>query len=119
MTAPTTSRSATGRSTTSRPTTSRVVTFTRPFRLSAMPYRLPPGSYTIETGQREQNASMTGYRPPGTYLRLPLPYGAAGLAPQIMIDATELEVALAHDAAPEPYGPETIADVTAREASSL
>ena len=99
-------------------TTSRIVTFTRPFRLSAMPYRLPAGSYRIETGKRLQNASMTGYRAEGTYLRLPLPTGAAGLAPQIMIDPLELEAALARDAAPE-YGPETIADQTAREASCL
>ncbi len=100
-------------------TTSRIVTFTRPFRLSALAYRLPPGSYKIETGQRLQNASMTGYRAEGTYLRLPLPTGAAGLAPQIMIDPLELEAALARDAAPESYGPETNADQTARGASCL
>ncbi len=80
-------------------TTSRIVTFTRPFRLSAVPYRLPAGSYTIETGTQ-------GYRPNGTFLRLPLPAGAAGLAPQIMIDPADLEAALARDVAPEPYGPD-------------
>src|SRR4051812_15078283 len=101
-------------------TTSRIVTFARPFRLSAIPYRLPAGSYTVETGaQRLEHAAMTGYRALGTYLRLPLPSGAAGLAPQIMIDPADLEAALARDAAPEAYGPETIADKTARDASRV
>lgn len=98
-------------------TSSRIVTFTRPFRLSALPYPLPAGSYTIETGaQRLQNRAMTGYRPLGTFLRLPLPYGAAGMASHIMIDPVELETALAHDEA-EPYGPETRADQAARNAN--
>lgn len=99
--------------------TTRVVTFTRPFQLSALKYGLPAGAYTIETaGER-----LPGARPAGTFIRLPLPSGAAGPLPHIMIDPMELEAALARDAAPEAYGPEpaphgpsTVGDRAAPEA---
>lgn len=81
--------------------TRRVVTFTRPFELGGLAYRLPAGSYTIETVTER----LPGERPPGTFIRLPLPSGAAGMAPRILIDPKELEAALARDVTPEPYGP--------------
>lgn len=98
--------------------TRKVVTFTRPFKLATVAYRLPAGSYTIETVVER----LPDDRPVGTFLRLPLPSGAAGMAPRLMIDPVELEAALARDVAPEPYGPspepygpETVGAHAARE----
>jgi hypothetical protein len=91
---------------------SKVVTFTRPFRLSSMNYRLPAGSYTVETDEER-----SAYRPRGTFIRIPLPFGAAGASSHIMIDPAELEAALARDAAPEAYGSETVGEHAQGEGS--
>jgi len=97
-------------------TSSKIVTFTRPFRLSAMNHRLPAGSYTVETDEeRLESVSVTAYRRQGTFIRVPLPSGAAGSSSRIMIDPAELEAALVRDAAPEQYGPETVGEHAARE----
>jgi hypothetical protein len=99
-------------------TSSKIVTFTRPFQLSAMNRRLPAGSYTVETDEeRLESVSVPADRPRGTFIRVPLPSGAAGASSQIMIDPAELEAALARDAAPEQYGPATVGEHAAREGS--
>lgn len=96
-------------------TSSTVVTFTRPFRLSAIGYVQPAGSYTIETDEARLEArSLPAV---GTFIRVALPFGAAGSSSRILIDPAELAAALARDSAPEPYGPETIAEHAAREGS--
>ena len=99
-------------------TSSAVVTFTRSFRLSAIGYAQPAGSYTIETDEeRLDTRSLPAHRRVGTFIRVALPAGAAGSSSRIMIDPVELEAALARDVAPEQYGPETIAEHAAREGS--
>jgi hypothetical protein len=99
---------------------SRIVSFTRPFRLSAMTHQLAAGSYTVETDEeRLESASVPAYGRRGTFIRIPLPSGAAGAPFRIMIDPVELEAALTRDAAPEEYGPETLTAHAAREGSRL
>lgn len=93
-------------------TSSKIVIFTRPFRLSAVTHWLPAGSYTVETDEER-----SAYRPRGTFIRIPLPFGAAGASSHIMIDPAELEAALARDAAPEAYGSETVGEHAQGEGS--
>jgi len=103
------------------PATNKIVIFTRPFRLSVMTHRLPPGSYTVETTEQQlDGGSVKGTRQSGTgtFLRVPLPPGAAGASSRIMIDPVELEAALARDAAPEHYGPEIVAEPAAAHEES-
>ncbi len=98
-------------------TSSKIVTFARPFRLSALEHVQPPGSYTIETDEeRIETRTVPAYRRVGTFIRVPAQ--SAGSSSQVMIDPTELEAALARDAAPEPYGPETADDQAARQRGS-
>jgi len=95
-------------------TSTTTVIFTRPFRLSAMDEQQPPGVYTVETDEeRLETVSFPAYRRLATWIRIPLHSGAAG-SQTIVIDPTDLELALARDAAPEPYGPETLAEYAAR-----
>jgi len=97
-------------------TSSKTVTFMRPFRLSAMDREQPAGSYTIETDEeRLETRSLPAYRRLATFIRLPLRAGAPG-SEVIIIDPTELDAALARDAAPEQYGPETVGDHATRAA---
>ncbi len=103
---------------------SSIVTFTRPFRLGAMKHQLPAGSYTIDSDdERQHSAATTLDGRLGTFIRLPLPPGAAGASSRILVDPAELAAALARDVASEPYGPETgpetVAEHAARDASEL
>ena len=95
-------------------TTSRIVTFTRPFRLGAMEHRQPAGTYTVETDEeRLDTPTVPAYRRCATSIRLPV---RAGSSEVVVIDPAELDAALARDTAPEPYGPETLAEHAARTA---
>jgi hypothetical protein len=83
-------------------TSTKVVTFTRPFRLSAVDDEQPAGSYDVETDEeRLDTVSHPAYRRIATWIRIPLRSGFAG-SQTIVIDPAELESALARDAAPEP-----------------
>lgn len=98
-------------------TSSKTVTFTRPFRLSAMEREQAAGSYTVETDEeRLETRSLPAYRRLATYIRLPLRGGVPG-SETIIIDPAELDAALARDAMSEPYGPETAGEHAARTAS--
>jgi len=98
-------------------TSSKTVTFTRPFRLSAMEREHPAGSYTVETDEESLDTrSLPAYRRLATFIRLPLRTGAPG-SETILIDPAELEAALSRDAAPEHYGPETAGEHAARQVS--
>ncbi len=95
---------------------SKTVIFTRPFRLSGMDEHQPPGIYTIETDSNQIDiASRPAPRRPETWIRIPLPPDAAAASEVVIIDPTELEAALAQDALPEQYGPETAAEQAARQ----
>ena len=94
-------------------TSSRIVTFLRPFRLGAMEHEQPAGSYTVETDEeRLDTRTVPAYRRIGTFIRIP--GSRVGSSSQVMIDPAELEAALARDAAPERYGPETADEHAAR-----
>ncbi|HUA51717.1 MAG TPA: hypothetical protein VMB81_06110 [Candidatus Sulfotelmatobacter sp.] len=95
-------------------TSSKTVTFMRPFRLSAMEREQPAGSYTVETDEeRLETHTLPAYRRLATFIRVPLRAGAPG-SETIVIEPAELEAALARDAAPEQYGPETVGEHAAR-----
>jgi len=95
---------------------SKTVIFTRPFRLSGMDEHQPPGIYTIETDSDQiATASRPALHRPETWIRIPLPPGDAAASEVVIIDPAELEAALAQDALPEPYGPETAAEHAARQ----
>jgi hypothetical protein len=82
-------------------TSVKVVTFMRPFRLSAIDGEQPAGSYTVETDEeRLDTVSFPAYRRIATWIRVPLPTGAAG-SQTAVVDPVELEAALARDAAVE------------------
>lgn len=100
-------------------TSSRTVIFLQPFRLAAMDAPEPAGSYTVETDEERLEAvSFPAYRRTATRIRIPLRTGAAG-SQTIVIDPTELEAALARDAAPERYGPQTVAEHAAHPGGRL
>lgn len=77
----------------------RVLTFRRPFRLSAVEDALPSGRYTIVTEQELlEGASFTGWQRVRTLLFLPAD-AASGTAPQtVPINPIELAAAQAADA---------------------
>ncbi len=93
----------------------KTVIFTRPFRLSGMDEHQPAGIYTIETDADQIGAASHPARArPETWIRVPLPPGATAASQVIIIDPAELEMALAQDALPEQYGPETAEEYAAR-----
>ena len=102
-------------------TTSKAVTFTRPFHLDGIEGEYPAGSYAVETEEALIDApSVVAYRRIATWIRLPLPSRAAGSSQTVMIDPAALDAALGRDGAPqEAYGPETLAEYTARVGSDL
>jgi hypothetical protein len=82
----------------------KTVMFARPFVLSGLDREQPAGAYAVETDEELiPCVSFTAYRRTATWLRLPgRREGAepsAGLSEIVAIDPTELERALARDAA--------------------
>jgi hypothetical protein len=83
-------------------TSSQIVTFERPFSLSAIDGPQPPGSYTVETDEELiGSVSFPAYRRTATWLRLPFSAQHAGVPVGIdrviNIDRSELDAALARE----------------------
>ncbi len=87
-------------------TTKTTVTFTRPFSLSGFDGMQPAGSYSVETDEELLNGvSFPAYRRMATMMQLPAigAKGAAGVSLQVaVIDPSQLDAALAADAAATP-----------------
>lgn len=84
--------------------------FTRPFSLSALDGRQPPGAYTVETDEEMiGSVSFPAYHRTATWIRLPPKTqhaGApAGLDQLVNVDPTELDAALARDLSARAEGP--------------
>jgi hypothetical protein len=81
------------------PTNSRTVTFSKPFTLVGLDEEQPAGSYTVETDEEQLPVLLhTGYRRTMTWLTVPS-HATAGATQMVSIDPSELEAALARDAA--------------------
>ncbi len=82
-------------------THSETVTFARPFTLSGINGRQPPGTYTVETDEeRIEGSSPPTYRRVSTMIRLAGRPGTGEQVQVVIVDPDELAAALARDAAP-------------------
>ena len=87
-------------------TVKRTVTFQGPFTLSALQGSQPAGVYQVENDEEQlPTISTPAYRRVATWLRLPAPAGSRKLDRLVNVDASELETALAADAAGEMPAP--------------
>jgi hypothetical protein len=81
-------------------TRTTTITFSHPFRLSAVDETLPAGSYVLETDEELiQGLSFPAYRRLATYLHLAGRPGSNELGRMVTVDPAELDAALALDAA--------------------
>jgi hypothetical protein len=85
-------------------TTKTTVTFTRPFSLSGFDGEQPAGSYSVETDEEMlDNLSFPAYRRMATMMQLNAStVGPSGILQVAVIDPSQLEAALAADAAHNP-----------------
>lgn len=89
-------------------TTKTTVTFTRPFSLSGFDGEQPAGSYSVETDEEMlDTVSLPAYRRMATMMQLEAsPIGRNGFLQVAVVDPSELEAALAADAAHNPEADE-------------
>jgi hypothetical protein len=82
-------------------TTKSTVTFTRPFRLDASGEQLPAGRYLIETDEElVDGLSFAAYHRTATVMQLAADSHRPGITEYAVVDPSQLEAALALDAAP-------------------
>lgn len=77
------------------------VTFLRPFALGGVDGDIPPGQYAVEIAEEQLSGlSFVAYRRVSTSITIPVGQKACDGWQVVAIDPTDLERALARDAAP-------------------